>query len=52
MGKLSHIDKHNQPTMVDVSDKTPTTREARAQSIVEFPEDVASRFSGGDIETA
>ena len=52
MGKLSHIDKHNQPTMVDVSDKTPTDREARAQSIVEFPADVASRFSGGDIETA
>ena len=52
MGKLSHIDKHNQPTMVDVSDKTPTDREARARSIVEFPADVASRFSDGDIETA
>jgi len=38
--------------MVDVSDKTPTDREARARSIVEFPPDVASRFSGGDIETA
>ena len=52
MGKLSHIDKHNQPTMVDVSDKTPTDREARAQSIVEFPADVAAGFSGGDIQTA
>ncbi|MGI9260852.1 MAG: cyclic pyranopterin monophosphate synthase MoaC [Woeseiaceae bacterium] len=52
MSKLSHIDKANQPTMVDVSDKTPTNREACARSIVEFPPDVASRFSGGDIETA
>ena len=52
MSKLSHIDEANRPTMVDVSEKTPTDREARARSIVEFPVDVASRFSGGDIETA
>ncbi len=52
MSKLSHIDRGNQPTMVDVSDKTPTAREAHAQSIVEFPREVAERFDGGDIETA
>ena len=52
MSKLSHIDKANQPTMVDVSDKTPTDREAHARAIVEFPAEVAERFSGGDIETA
>ena len=52
MSKLSHIDKANQPTMVDVSDKTPTDREAHARTIVEFPAEVARRFSGGDIETA
>ena len=52
MSKLSHIDKKNQPTMVDVSGKTATDREAHARAIVEFPEDVASRFSGGDIDTA
>lgn len=52
MRKLSHIDRQNQPTMVDVSDKTPSNREAHAQTIVEFPPDVAARFSGGDIETA
>jgi len=52
MSKLSHIDKRNQPTMVDVSDKTPTDRTAHARSLVEFPADVAARFSGGDIETA
>jgi cyclic pyranopterin phosphate synthase len=52
MSKLSHIDKQNQPTMVDVSDKSATDRTAHARSIVEFPADVARRFSGGDIETA
>ena len=52
MSKLSHIDKKNQPTMVDVSDKTATDRVAHARSMVVFPDDVASRFSGGDIETA
>jgi cyclic pyranopterin phosphate synthase len=52
MSELSHIDKKNQPTMVDVSGKTPSDREAHARTIVEFPPDVASRFSGGDIETA
>jgi cyclic pyranopterin phosphate synthase len=52
VSKLSHIDKSNRPTMVDVSDKTPTNREARARSCVEFPPEVAERFAGGDIETA
>jgi len=52
MSNLSHIDKKNQPTMVDVSGKTPTNREAHARAIVDFPAAVASRFSGGDIETA
>lgn len=52
MSKLSHIDKGNRPTMVDVSHKTATDRTAHARTTVEFPLDVASRFSGGDIETA
>ena len=52
MSGLSHVDKSNRPTMVDVSKKTPSDREAHARTIVEFPADVAQRFSGGDIETA
>ncbi len=52
MSKLSHIDKGNRPTMVDVSHKKATDRTAHARTIVEFPADVASRLSGGDIETA
>jgi cyclic pyranopterin phosphate synthase len=38
--------------MVDVGDKAVTERTACARAIVEFPPDVAARFSGGDIETA
>ncbi|MBJ90701.1 MAG: cyclic pyranopterin monophosphate synthase MoaC [Woeseia sp.] len=52
MAKLSHVDKTNQPTMVDVSAKVSTDREAHARAIVEFPSELASRFIGGDIETA
>jgi len=50
--KLSHIDEHNQPTMVDVSDKTPTHREAHARTTVRFPAAVAMRFADGDIRSA
>lgn len=52
VSKLSHIDAGNQPTMVDVSHKTPTDRTAHARTIVEFPAAIASRFSDGDIKTA
>ena len=52
MSKLSHIDKGNRPTMVDVSHKKASDRTAHARTVVEFPADVASRFTGGDIETA
>lgn len=52
MTKLSHIDKDNLPTMVDVSHKKVTNREAQARAIVYFPEEVAERFANGDIRTA
>ncbi len=52
MGKLSHIDQDNQPTMVDVSHKDSTDREAHARTIVEFPAVVAEQFADGDIHTA
>lgn len=51
MKDLSHVDAHNRPTMVDVSDKQVTLRTARARAVVEFPDDVALRFDGGDIAT-
>ncbi len=52
MTKLSHIDKDNQPTMVDVSNKQASDREAHARTIVRFPPEVAVQFTGGDIRTA
>ena len=52
MSELSHIDKGNRPTMVDVSHKKATDRTAHARTMVGFPPDVAGRFSDGDIETA
>ena len=52
MGKLSHVDAHNRPTMVDVSEKQATDRVAHARCFVDFPSDVADRFVDGDIKTA
>lgn len=49
--KLSHIDKNNQPTMVDVSDKAVSLRKATAQSKVVLPEAVKNILSEGEINT-
>jgi cyclic pyranopterin phosphate synthase len=52
MSELSHIDKRNRPTMVDVSNKKASDRTAHARTLVDFPAEVASRFADGDIATA
>jgi len=52
MTKLSHIDDDNQPTMVDVSHKISTDREAHARTTVRFPAAISERFVNGDIRTA
>ena len=51
MGKLSHIDERNQPTMVDVGDKTATDREARARTVVHLPAPVMQALDGDEIAT-
>jgi cyclic pyranopterin phosphate synthase len=51
MGKLSHIDEQNRPTMVDVGDKTATTRMAHARAHVELPAEVLAELDGGEIAT-
>ncbi len=51
MGKLSHIDKQDRPTMVDVSEKSVTQREAHAQARVLLPEEVLALVTGEDIAT-
>lgn len=56
---LSHIDNHGAAHMVDVGDKSPTTRTARAEAIVYLGEKTAEQLratgavaKGGVIETA
>ena len=51
MGKLSHVDAGNRPTMVDVGDKTATDREARARCVVNLPTAVLAALDGDEIET-
>lgn len=49
---LSHIDKKNQPTMVDVSEKQASLRTAHARARVLLPEPVRAAIQDGDIRTA
>ena len=51
ISKLSHIDSANRPTMVDVSDKSATLREAHARACVELPDAVLAEVSGDEIAT-
>ncbi len=51
MSKLSHIDRKGRPTMVDVSHKSKTEREARARAIVHLPDNVTRELDDGDIRT-
>ena len=51
MSKLSHIDEQNRPTMVDVSNKSASSREAHARSSVILPRAVLDEIQGDDIAT-
>lgn len=51
MGKLSHVDDANRPTMVDVGDKSATDRTATARSIVKLPAEVLAVLAGDEIAT-
>lgn len=46
---LSHVDEHNQPTMVDVADKAVTQRTAHARARVKLPAPVRSAIDGNEI---
>ncbi len=46
---LSHIDKQNNPGMVDVSDKAITQRMAVAEAILRLPQEVLETMQGEDI---
>ena len=51
MGKFSHVDERNRPTMVDVGDKTATERTAHARARVELPDAVIAELDSGEIAT-
>jgi len=51
LGKLSHIDAKNRPTMVDVSEKTATARTAVARTRVRLPDEIVAHISGDEIAT-
>jgi len=51
VAKLSHIDKQNRPTMVDVGDKQATDRSAHAQTLVQLPIEIAAHISDDEIQT-
>lgn len=51
MTDFTHLDKKNNPQMVDVSDKGVTKRTAKAQAIIEVGEAIISQLEGGDIKT-
>jgi cyclic pyranopterin phosphate synthase len=51
MSKLSHIDERNQPTMVDVSEKVASDREAHARTIMQLPPEVVAELEGDEITT-
>jgi cyclic pyranopterin phosphate synthase len=46
---LSHINEHKEPTMVDVSHKSVTHREARAQAIVTLGREIMSHLREGEL---
>jgi cyclic pyranopterin phosphate synthase len=48
---LTHIDSANNPTMVDVSEKSVSRRSATAQSIVSLPVEVMEHLTNGDLQT-
>jgi cyclic pyranopterin phosphate synthase len=49
MKEFSHVDKNNNPCMVDVSDKKETSRFAHARTEVWLPKVIRDKFIDGDI---
>ena len=46
---LTHLDKKNQPTMVDVTDKKISLRMAQAETLIQLPPEMRPFFSGSDL---
>ncbi|WP_332704558.1 cyclic pyranopterin monophosphate synthase MoaC [Novilysobacter longmucuonensis] len=52
LSKLTHLDPDRRPTMVDVSGKPATVREARAECRVRFPAEVATQLRASGLKSA
>jgi cyclic pyranopterin phosphate synthase len=48
---ITHLDKNNNPTMVDVATKKVTHRTAVARSIVSLPDEVLTHLTDGNLQT-
>lgn len=46
---LTHIDDKKNPTMVDITEKSISTRFAEAETLVQLPEELRPYFQGGEI---
>ncbi|WP_447642787.1 MULTISPECIES: cyclic pyranopterin monophosphate synthase MoaC [Chitinophagaceae] len=51
MSGFTHLNKNNQPAIVDVSDKKTTRRTATAQAILTLPENVLQALRQDDFKT-
>ncbi|MEO6155792.1 MAG: cyclic pyranopterin monophosphate synthase MoaC [Thermomonas sp.] len=50
--KLTHLDQAGRPTMVDISGKAVTSREARAECRVRFPASIAAQLHDNGLRSA
>jgi cyclic pyranopterin phosphate synthase len=51
MGEFSHLDESGKAKMVDVGNKKPSKRVARARALMILPDEVIRHFNGQDVET-
>ena len=51
LSKLSHVDSANRPTMVDVSDKSVSERQAHARATVILPKAALAQVANDEIAT-
>ncbi len=51
MADLTHLDKENNPSMVDVGEKAVTLRTAKARCYVVLPEDLSDLLKEGEVQS-
>ncbi len=48
---LSHVDEKNLPTMVDISSKSSTFRQAKSRAIIKLPPEIIPHINNNEITT-